>query len=475
MPLSKKLNVYDTNLGQVLRFIAGPPKTPLAKGAKDTRFKAFETVALKYELTLSEETFKLLQENPLLKQKIQLDMIKVGEKIVRTRIVPLMTRGQQVTIQFRQRVENALKQGESDVNTLVDGVLRRHAEMNKAWGDYYKGMRKDLIFAAVGIGLSVASVALAVPTGGASIALTIAGGARSIAGAVNKLGDCWRTAEEQQQRIQRSVKVLLEAYLRSVHQGRAMQISGAVLDTIGVLPVIEMLPFVRQQLMPSMSKLNADMAVYRGKLGSLYEAANRLAAQLFELLDQIDEWKKANPGIDMPKLAKIEAKISELLDSGVRKARFRHKLTIAGAYSRYETGMGEIEKFNTIFAQINGIEKHPRAIQIINGMIKVLGNLAFAGAGYGASVPDFSAAKEIASFTTTISNDVIGTVNDFVEFGDTVKGDAPSGQVQQLAQQFSARFAGMPITVPLKPPPPSGTRVQRPVNKPPPLPPRPRP
>jgi hypothetical protein len=252
-----------------------------------------------------------------------------------------------------------------------------------------------------------------------------------------------------------------------------MQVSGAILDTIGVLPVIEMLPFVRQQLMPSMSKLQADMTIYKGKLGSLYEAANRLAAQLFDLLDQIDEWKKANPGVDMPRLAKIEEKISELLDSGVRKARFRRRLTIAGAYSRYETGMGEIEKFNTLFAQLNGIERHPRAIQIINTAIKVLGNLAFAGAGYGASVPTFDAVKDIGSFTTTITNDVIGTVNDFVEFGETVKGDAPPSQVQQLAQQFSASYARMPVTVPPRPPPPSGTRVSRPPNRPPPLPPRP--
>jgi ElaB/YqjD/DUF883 family membrane-anchored ribosome-binding protein len=461
MALTQKLNIYDTNLGQVLRFIAGPPKVKIT--GPDRRASLFEQIPLKYEIRLSEEAYKVLQENPLLKQKIQIDMIQVGRAIVRNRIIPIMQKPQQITPQFKSRVEAALKQGETDVNNLVDSVLKRHAEMNKAWGDYYKGMRKDLIFVAVGIGLSVASIALAVPTGGASLALTIAGGARAIAGAVNKLGDCWRTAEEQQQRIHKSINVLLQAYLRSVHQGRAMQISGAMLDTIGVLPVIEMLPFVRQQLLPSMTKIQADMAIYKGKLGSLYEAANRLAAQLFDLLDQIEEWKKQNPGETMPKLAKIEEKISELLDSGVRKLRFRHKLTVSGAYSRYETGMRELEKLNQVIVQINGIERHPRAIQIINTVIKVLGNLAYAGAGYGASVPQFDGAADTVSISSTIASDTIGTVNDFIEFGQTVKGDAPPSQVQQVAQQVSATFAKMPVTVPLKVPPPTGKFVQRPL------------
>lgn len=467
MALTQKLNIYDTNLGQVMRYIAGAPKTPLARGQKDERFRAFEAIPLKYEIRLSQEAYDLLQANPLLKQKIQLDMIEVGQKIVRTRILTQMSRGQQVTAQFRQRVEAALKQGEADVNALIDSVLKRHAEMNKAWGDYYKGMRKDLIFTAIGIGLSVAIIALAVPTGGASLALTIAGGARSIAAAVNKVGEAWRTAEEQHARLHKSIKVLLEAYQRSLHQGRAMQIGGALLDTIGILPVIEMLPFVRQQLMPNMNKIRAEMAAYKGKLGSLYETANKLAAQLFELLDRIEDWKTQNPGMTMPKLDRIEAKIAELLDSGVRLMRFRHKLTVSSAYKRYEDGMVELEKLNALIMQLNGIETHPRAVQIIAAAIKAFGNLAFAGGSYGVG-PEVGSVGEIASLVTTITNDVQGTVNDMIEFSDVAKGDAPSGQVQRLAQQFSATHNTVAVVPPNRLPPPVGNRVPRPPARTPP-------
>lgn len=459
MALTQKLNIYDTNLAQVMRVLVGAGK-PVTQAQRDA-LKPFEAVPLKYEIRLSQEAYDVLQQNPLLKQKIQLDMIQIGQKIVRSRIVPMMGKGQQVTPQFRQRVETALKQGETDVNALVDSVLRRHAEMNKAWGDYYKSMRKDLIFTAIGIGLSIASVALAVPTGGASLALTIAGGARSIAAAVNKVGEAWRTAEEQHKRLRKSIMVLLEAYQRSVHQGRAMQISGALLDTIGILPVIEMLPFVRQQLMPNMNKIKAEMTLYKGKLGSLYETANRLAAQLFELLDQIDEWKKQNPGKVMPGLKKIEDKIDDLLDSGVRMLRFRHKLTISGAYKRYEDGMGELGKLDALIVQLNGIERHPRAVAIISAAIKAFGNLAFAGGSYGVG-PTFEGAGEIASFVTTISNDVQGTVNDMIEFSEHAKGDAPPGQVQQLAQQVSASYAKIPVMAPTQVPKSSGPTVPRP-------------
>lgn len=459
MPLPQKLTVYDNNLGAIMRFFA--PKVVLTKGQKDQRFKAFDVIPIVYRVELSQQAYDLLQQNPLLKQKIQLDMYQIGPRIVRTRILSFMSKTTTVTPAFKQRVETALKQGEADVNALIKSVLDRHAEMDKAWGDYYKGMRKDLIFTAIGIGLSVASIMLAVPTGGASLALTIAGGARSIAAAVNKVGEAWRTAEEQYSRLRKSIQVLLDAYKRSVGQGRAMQLGGAFLDTVGILPVIEMLPFVRQQLMPNMNKINSEMNTYKGKLGSLYETANKLAAQLFQLLDQIDEWKKQNPGQTMPKLDKIEKKIEELLESGVRMMRFRSKMTVSGAYKRYEDGMAMCGELDKLMVQLRGIETNPRAIAIISAAIKAFGNLAFAAGSYGTG-PDTGTIGEIASLVTTITNDVQGTVNDMMEFSDVAKGDAPPSQVQALAQQFQATFTPVITTPPTRLPPPTGKTVPRP-------------
>lgn len=472
MALTEKLTVYDTTLGQVLRFVdplpAGQPKPP----GGDKRYSAFDGMPLTYIVELSPQAYRVLQENPLLKQKIQLDMIGVGKKIVTEKIFRVMSKPQPNTPLFRRRVEGALKEGEKDVAALIDSVLKRHAEMNKAWGDYYKSMRKDMIFMVIGFALTATGLALSVPTGGASLALAIAGGAKSIAAAVNKLGDAWRTAEEQQKRLYNSITALLKAYVSSVHRGRAMQIGGALLDTIGVLPVAEMLPFVKRQLMPSLVKIRADMAVYKGKLGSLYEAANRLAAQLFDLLDKIDEWKKNNPGGVMPNLHKIERRIAELLDSGVRMARFRHKLTISGAYSRYENGMVELEKLEAEIAKLNNIEKHPRAVAIIGGAIKVFGNLAFTGAGYSSGA-NFDGVKDIGSFTSSVSNDLIGTVNDFVEFGETARGEADPVQVQAVANQVTASYRMMAVPHPPRPPAPTGGMVSRPPNRPPPPPPLP--
>ena len=484
MALTQKLNIYDTTLGQVLRFLTpwppGPPKPP----GPDKRFEDMDVVRLNYEVKLSPEAFGVLQANPLLKQKIQIDMIAIGAKIVRERIKPFMKPGEKYTPAFKQRVDNALKQGEIDVNALIDGVLRRHADMDQAWGNYYRSMRKDLIFVVVGIALSVAATALAVPTGGASITLAIIGAVKSISGAVNKLHECWRDAEEQHARIKKSLHVLLSAYLMSVGLGRAMQVSAALLDTIGLLPAIETLPFVRQQLLPSLVKIKSDMSTYKGKLGSLYAAANKLAAQLFALLDQIDEWKKANPGQIMPKLDKIEPRIAELLDSGERMARFRQRLTISGAYLRYEGGMTEYSKLDAEITRLNGIETNPRAIAIIGMSIKVLGELALAGAAYGVNgVP--KSHREWDSLKVTISNDVLSTVNNFREFVETTKGDATPAQVRAAQAQFEAAYAPLAAVVPPPVPPrPIGGRVARPQGigprpaglaptQPPPVPPRP--
>jgi len=161
MALTEKLSIYDTTLGQVLRFLKPPPP---AAPKPDTRFADMNAVRLNYEIRLSPEAYRVLQSNPLLKQKIQLDMIGIGQKIVRERIVPFMAPNQTYNTAFKARVDNALKQGEADVNTLVDGVLKRHADMNAAWGAYYRSMRKDLIFIAVGLALTATSIALAVPT-----------------------------------------------------------------------------------------------------------------------------------------------------------------------------------------------------------------------------------------------------------------------------------------------------------------------
>jgi hypothetical protein len=470
MALTEKLTVYDNTLGQVLRFLH--PLNGARPPGGDKRFSQFDAVPIRYVVQLSPEAYKVLQGNPLLKQKIQLDMIGIGQNLVRTRIDPMLRPTTQVTPQLARRLEAIVKEGEREVNALVDTVLRRHAEMNKAWGDYYKSMRKDMIFIAVGFALTATSIALAVPTGGASLALTIAGGAKSVAEAVKKVGEAWRTAEEQQARLHRSITVLLNAYIRSVHQGRAMQISGALLDTIGVLPVIEMLPFVRQQLMPSISKIQGDMATYKGKLGSLYEASNKLAAQLFGLLDDIEAFKAANPGTPMPKIEKMEKKIAALLDSGVRMARFRSRLTVSGAYSRYEIGMVELEKLNQLITQLNGIEKHPRAVTILCSCIKVFGSMALAAGGQAAGA-GFGSAKEIGSFTVGLSGDVISTINDLVDLSETVKGDAPPSQVQTIAQQFNATHDAVPVPPPPHIAPSGGTLVSRPPTRRPPPPPPP--
>ncbi|BCW91150.1 hypothetical protein sos41_43300 [Alphaproteobacteria bacterium SO-S41] len=458
MALTQKLNIYETSLGQVLRFLKPRPATMTA--AQDKRFADMDAVKLQYEIKLSQEAYTVLQSNPLLKQKIQLDMIGIGQKIVRDRILPFMAPTQTYNVAFKLRVENALKQGEAEVNALVDGVLKRHADMNQAWGKYYKGMRKDLIFIAVGLTLTAVSVGLALPTGGASITLAIAAGVKSIAGAINKLAECWRDAEEQQQRIHKSLNVLLSAYMRSVSQGRTMQISGAVLDTIGLLPALEALPFVRQQLLPSLSKINADMSTYKGKLGHLYGIANRLAAQLFDVLDQIDEWKKAHPGQEMPKIGKLEKHISELLDSGVLKLGMRQRLTISGAYLRYEKGMAEYDKLTQTITTLNGIETNPRAIAIINMAIKVFGSLALAGGAYGASL-QLDTLSDKAALGITVINDAISTANDLKDFVETIKGDATDAQLLAALTQVESAYGALPVTT-IRPPPPVGGRIARP-------------
>ncbi|MCB2078282.1 MAG: hypothetical protein KDE55_11370 [Novosphingobium sp.] len=468
MALTNKLVVYDTTLEQVLVFIVGRDSPSAAKAA------ALKDVVLKYEVQLSDQAYRVLQSNPLLKQKIQLDMIQIGKTIVQQKIMRQMAPNQQATPLFVRRVEAALNEGREQVNALVDSVLKRHAEMDKAWGDYYRSQRRDLILNAVGIAITVTALALSVPSGGASIALAIAGGAKSIAGSVNKLKECWRTAEEQRDRINKAIKMLLAAYLKSVHAGRSVQVTGMILDNVGVLPVIEMLPFVNRQLMPSMQKINTDMDVYKGKLGHLYSAANKLAAQLFDVLDKLDEWEAQNPGVDHPKAKKLRKQIEDLLDNGKRQAGFRSKLTISGAYVRYETGMADYTLFKQEMQKINGIEKHPRALILVQNIIKILANIGFAAGGYAADGAP-GAALEIAATATTAIGDTIGIVTDCKDFYDEIKGQSDSTQFQQVVAQVEAQYEAIPVPPPPPVPPrSSGRLVSRPPNRPAPLPPAPR-
>lgn len=480
MPLPHKLVIYESNLGSVLRHLQ--PRPASATGP-DTRFSEYDRLPLRFDLELSPEAFAIVR-NSMVGQQLVLEMVTVVNDLVRTRVMGFASTGQAQNRSFRTRVEGVLTQGGIELGRRVERLLARHAEMDQAWGKYFRGQRKDLIFAAIGIGLTVASVALVVPTGGVSIGITIAAGAKSVAEAVKKLSECWRTADEQRKKVETSIKVLLDAYLKSVHRGRAIQITGAVIDTIGILTVAEALPFVRNQLMPNVSRIKSDMEVHKGKLGHLYVEANRLSGQLFELLDQIDEWKRQNPGQTMPNLAKVEARIDQLLDSGVRKFMFRDKLTIAGAYSRYEAGMQAHETLTTQFQQLQGLETHPRQVEIIRGVIKILGKLAYIGAGYGAGLDSESvglinagSATSISSLTATVVGDAIGTTADFIEFSGHVKGDAPASAVHAAAHSITASYASLPVVPPPRPQQLQVTRgtAPRPAPRAPPQTPRPLP
>ena len=462
-----ELVIYDTTLGQALRFLHGERRT----AGDPVKYEDLDVIPLQYKISLPQEIYDLLQANPLIKQQIQLDMIGLGKTIVGRIAVGA---GQKPDPAFKNRVTQALDQGKADVLALLQKSVSRHAEMTKAWGKYKSAMTREMIIIGAGLALTAASIGAALPSGGASMGLAIAAGAKSVANAVNKLGECWRTAEQQEQRLRTSIEVLLKAYQKSVHAGRAMQVGGAVLDTAGVLPVLEVLPFVKQQLLPSMTKIQGEMAVYKGKLGSLYVAANQLAAQLFDLLDKIDTWTSLYPNEPMPGLPKVHAKIEELLDSGVRQLRFRNKLTIGAAYSRYEAGLGKVEALERLIRDINGIERNPKAVAIVSAAIKVLGNLAMAGGNYATA--GFDAAADAGGWTSTdanvaslvlnASNDAMGAVMDFKEFGEKARGEAPDAAVDTAVSQITASYAAMPVSLPRRPPPPQGGLVARPIGGP---------
>lgn len=475
MAFTKKLVVYDSHLAALARVADPLPQVAAKDWKKDTRWQPLESVGLKYEIQLTDEAYATLQAAPLVKAIIQEKVIDLVKGFARADLLPIAKKGVAPAIATTQ-ANAALKRHEGEVAAIVAAALDRHAEMNSAWRDYYKKQRKELIFCAVGLALTIASTALAVPSGGASIAMSVIGGARVIASTVNKIAECWRDVDQQAARIDKSIHALLAAYQKSVHAGRAVQIGAAVTDSIGLLPLVEVIPFVNRQLVPSMSKINGDMEVLKGKCGNLYDLANRLAAEVFQLLDKIEDWKKANPGLDylqtIPGLDKLEKRLNKLLEGGVKEWKFRNSFTVSTAFAKYQDGMNRYTVFHGVQQQINGIEKHPRAVEIVGGLIKILGNLAFAGGAYATGV-ELDAGVKIAGLTTTIINDTSATVKELVEFGQMAKGPGPDNS-QPAAQQFAAQT----VVRPIRPPRPPMTAPQLaaslpPSRQPPPLPPRP--
>ena len=304
--LTKTLVVYDNSLGQVLRTVA--------RERKDSN--NLNGISLKYEVKLSEEAYRILQRHTLIKQEIQLEMIRLVQDLVRTAFATHV-RGAPFDADMHTRAQAMLVTGETRVNALIDKHLQRHAEVDGAWKSYYKGQRKELIFAATGLAMSAVSMGLAVPTGGASIAVAVIAGARSLVTGFNKLKECWLTAEEYQVHLKKSIDRLTAAYREGVGVGRLQTLGGAMVNATGITPALELLPRVKGKLLANMGTIDSDMKVYRGKLGSLYAAANELAGTLFDLLDRTESLRLAYPGQQLPQLTKLEREIDELLSSGI--------------------------------------------------------------------------------------------------------------------------------------------------------------
>ncbi|WP_315763531.1 hypothetical protein [Sphingomonas sp. Y38-1Y] len=458
-----KLNIWESNLAAMAR--VGEPRASTGPSQpRDERWNQFASVGLKYEIQLTAEAYTLIQGAPMLKAVMQEKVRDLVKSFSGPELTPIAKRAQSPIIATTQ-ANNVLKAHQADVDRIVGALLDRHAEMNKAWGDYYKKQRRDLIFCAVGITLTLASTALAVPTGGASIAMSIVGGARVLAQTVAKVAECLRDVDDQMKRIDNSIHTLLAAYQKSVHLGRGVQAASAIGEAIGLLPLVEVAPFINRQLIPSMGKIKGDMEVLKGKCGHLYTLANRFASELFALIDQIDDWKKANPGVDpktMPGLDKLEKRIARLLDGSKRENklldatekafRFSANFTVSSAYAKYQQGMDGYTVFDTLMGQINAIEKHPRAIEIISNVVKILGNLAFAGGAYGTGVEVDSAVK-IAGLTSTIINDSQGTIKDFVEFVQMAKGPGADSSAPAAARfEATVEVIRLPPPVPKRAP-----------------------
>lgn len=519
--LTKSLVVYDNNLGQVLRFVGTLP-------AGDKRFAE---VPLKYEVKLSQEAYDLLQRNPLIKQAIQVEMIALVRDMVVAKLAPFTAAKQAWTEPYRKRVEGMLTEGQAQVNQLIQRKLDRHADVDDAWGKYYRAQRKELIFAAVGLGTFVVSTALAVPSMGASLAVAIVAGARALMTGITKLAECARTAEQYEARVAGEITTLWKAYDKkmggSVAKGRAMQIGGSVANATGVPAVFEL--FMKSDLLPNMGKIKGDLAIYKGKLGNLYATANLMTVHLFELLDRAAELRalyKAIPGFDpaktggFTKLAKLEGKIDKLLQSGSSQMRrgFIGNLTISDAYLRYENGWPKATYMEQVInTDLARFENSPLAVARIGKGLAVLTNLAFSLAnyqeamqipselakatlsdadtyknGFGLLKEGVMTVQQVAGTSTAWTGDLIGTGKDLddlaVELGLKSASDpAVVSYAGQLEAGFKTalpapapprpRAAAMPMqrmarptgTRPLPPIPQSGTaKSSPPPNRPPP-------
>ena len=473
--LTKTLVVYDNSLGQVLRTVA--------RERKDSN--NLNGISLKYEVKLSEEAYRILQRHTLIKQEIQLEMIRLVQDLVRTAFATHV-RGAPFDADMHTRAQAMLVTGETRVNALIDKHLQRHAEVDGAWKSYYKGQRKELIFAATGLAMSAVSMGLAVPTGGASIAVAVIAGARSLVTGFNKLKECWLTAEEYQVHLKKSIDRLTAAYREGVGVGRLQTLGGAMVNATGITPALELLPRVKGKLLANMGTIDSDMKVYRGKLGSLYAAANELAGTLFDLLDRTESLRLAYPGQQLPQLTKLEREIDELLSSGTSMARFRGKLTISSAYMRYKSGYNALAAIETSIQQVRLMEPHPQAMNRLAKTITVLTNVAL-------TLPNYANALALATPATSMqiaegmgiaTDGVMNTAPQILGSSLGWTGDAmgTGKDLIELAEEFGLGPADIPppdyaaqvrATHQVLPPPqavpnPTGGRISRPPNRPPP-------
>ncbi len=456
--LNRRVVLTETTLGRTLRRLRLIPEN-------DARF---DGVPIGYLIRCSNAVFDELERDPLLLEPVVRAGIRVTDDRAKLFARSRPLRVAKVDQAFMTEVKRHFEAGQPAVDAAVKEVLDHHAQMNARWSKYWKGTARDLAVSAVAVTVGIVGLAAAVPTGGLSIAFAVIGLARGIAGGVSKLVECWLRAEEIEKRLDANLRELMGKYGVKLdhngaytvaaggvttHAGRAHQIGATVANTLIQAPVAATMAVIEQ-----------DVARWKGKLSSLYQLAHELAVELNRLLVEMEALGSTLPPEKQRKLDGLAERVMELLDGGVRKARFRDHMTVSAAHQRYMRGWERAGTFETLLDTLKGVtdtEAGHRGVKIGAAFTAFMTNAAFTVHTYDgglmhsplmdAAAWDPALGKQVG-LVTGAANDALGVAMDLRGIVGAVN-ETPEETAEY--ERVTAAFcrAEMPIVAPRRSPP----------------------